>query len=410
MADIVMSYIIIKKKDNDGINIKEKVETYLMNSGYEFKGDCFLCEDDRINYEIKHKKDSDRYYVKLQSIMRFNKGVKCLQRLDECLTQTDFKRYANIERDFDGVSAALSEKLYPLYSQYERRIRQLILLVLTKAFGCRWIGETFSEEQMKSIKERAKGKLTDILENLDLKEMENYLFEKNTVDYINYYDVILTKEKTNNMTKAELLKNIENMRPKSLWETNFSEIGFEDEWKKSITEVHDCRNKVAHHKRITIEEYKIIRTRLKRLNNKISIAIDNIQNKDFSDNTSINVLGGFGIALSRLSKAVLSLYDVSDVINAINSIVQQIVKPIRDSYSSDAMEAIKIAASNMAMLNKPEYMNRMILEKQEEYSRIGAQLSQSISSNLSNIPRMDLEAIGMAETMNKVASSIYSDT
>ena len=128
--------------------------------------------------------------------------------------------------------------------------------------------------------------------------------------------------------------------------------------------------------------------------------------KPLSFNNSISVLGGFGLVLSKMSKVALELNGVSEMIKGINNKVQQIVKPIADLYSSDTMESLKILSNNLGKLSNPKYMNCIKIENQEELSQIGNQISQCITPELLDIPRMDLEAIGMADAINKVALSI----
>lgn len=155
MADIVMSYIIIKK-DNDDV-IESKIIEYLDKSGFKFKDNSFILGDKIVDFDLHHKKDDDRYYLTLHSSIRFKSNVESLEIFDACLNKSDFQRYASVIRGYDGVSAVLSEKLYPLYAQYERSLRQLIVLVLTKAFGNKWIDETISRDELNDLKGKAKG-------------------------------------------------------------------------------------------------------------------------------------------------------------------------------------------------------------------------------------------------------------
>lgn len=204
-------------------------------------------EDEKVQYTIRNKKNSQRYYLEIISKLRVNRGTEVLLHLDKCLLESTEQRYINIVRVYDGVSAAFCEKLYHKYGAFERQLRQLILLVLTKAFGINWRNETIPTEKLNDMKRTAKGalSLSETLEQLDLAAMESYLFDKREVNYQTFFNEKLDAEVLKRKEKDELCNLIEEMRPRSLWERNFGMVGKQETWEKQILEIHQCRNKVA---------------------------------------------------------------------------------------------------------------------------------------------------------------------
>ena len=58
------------------------------------------------------------------------------------------------------------------------------------------------------------------------------------------------------LSKEELCRLLEELRPTSLWERHFESLGSQKKWKEKIVGVHPVRNKVAHQKRISGAGYQ----------------------------------------------------------------------------------------------------------------------------------------------------------
>lgn len=116
---------------------------------------------------------------------RVNYSIAALKKVDNALFKSNQQRYYDGIRDYDGISENFCKRLYPKYAEFERKLRSLVLFILTKAYGNKWQKKTISEEQLKDLKEKAHGNvsLNETLENMDLSMLEIYLFEKRHVDY-----------------------------------------------------------------------------------------------------------------------------------------------------------------------------------------------------------------------------------
>lgn len=336
LADIKMSYIIIEKCKDETRSIREIILSCLNNSKYRSDDKyLYIDENNKIEYSIKNKKTSQRYYLEISSKLRMNKGSDALSNIDKLMLSSSEQKYINVIRVYDGVSAAFCEKLYPKYALFERLLRQLILLVLTKSFGANWRDKTISEEQLKKMKEVAKSKgvlsLSDTLEQMDLYSMENYLFERREINYQSFFDEKLGSKDIKEKDKEELCKLIEEMRPRSLWERNFEMIGNQEKWKTQIFEIHNCRNKVAHSKKITKSEYEDVNKKLNKLNNDLKNAISKLQDKDFENVNSIDILSNFAITIGKSLQCVIEKKDFSNVMKNINVFVQEIVNLMQNT-------------------------------------------------------------------------------
>ena len=401
LADILLSYIIIKNDDTKE-KIQDLIDQYMNRTGFSYEDGYYVLGDEKVKFDLKHKPKTNRYYLELFSSTRFNKGIEIMQSFDDCLYMSDFRRFATVYRDYDGISAVLSEKLYPLYTKYERGLRRMILIVLSKAFGVDCVKETVTPDQMKNVKSNSKGKISggdisEILEYFDLKQLEDYLFLPHAIDCIAYIGDELSEKKIKKMNKDEICRCIDKMRPKSLWEKEFNEIGTQEEWEKLITQVHDCRNKVAHHRKIRVEEYKYTNKQLKVLNKKIEDSISKLYTKEFSVANSANVLSGFGLALYDLSKSMNVFRDNSDVIIGVSQKIHDIMNSLTKSLSTDNIEMFKRISSNMAEIIQKGALMR---QKSDEWNKICENIANTIDTKkiIDEYSRINMGKPVMAES------------
>lgn len=116
MAEIKMSYIIIENNIDEKRTTEQIILSCLDSSEYERReGYLWSDEGEKVQYTIRNKKNSQRYYLEIISKLRVNRGTEVLLHLDKCLLESTEQRYINIVRVYDGVSAAFCEKLYPKY-------------------------------------------------------------------------------------------------------------------------------------------------------------------------------------------------------------------------------------------------------------------------------------------------------
>jgi hypothetical protein len=354
MSEIKMSYVFI---DNNNTLVTNKTIEDLIyelldkNSFERDEGKIYLEIDDKngVEYKVKTNKYDDRCRVELLSRKRLNYALKDLKMLDNSIMKTDMQRYFCVIRDYDGISECYCQRLYPKYAKFERSLRQLILLVLTKAFGATWKDQTIDKEKQNELKKKNRGNinLSNILEQMDLNELEDYLFKKREADYEYYFNEVLTVEKLKNMDKDTICNLIEKMRPKSLWERNFQSIGKQSEWESEIKAVHDVRNQVAHHKNITEKEYTTTVKNINALNRKLVNSIDSIETKYFDENTYIDVLESFKLLAQKFSQ-IWKQYDFSALMTSINSALFELSKSLKQVCSQETISALQATTSMLS--------------------------------------------------------------
>lgn len=186
MAEIKMSYIFIEKQKNESKAMQEILLEVIDDAAQERTSDVIIVNDVEIEYRIIQKKNSERCFLEMSSTERVNKAIGALQVVDDAIFKSSQQKYYHSIRDYDGISESNCKRLYPKYAEFERKLRSLVLFILTKAYGSNWRTETVSEDLLSVLKENAHGKLSlnETLENMDLATLEAYLFEEREVNYL----------------------------------------------------------------------------------------------------------------------------------------------------------------------------------------------------------------------------------
>ena len=353
MAEIKMSYIFIEKQKHESKTLQE-ILLEIIDNAVEVRDDEFLKIDNiEVQYRIIQKKDSEYCFLEMTSKARVNRAIPALKTIDDALFKSRQQKYYHSIRDYDGISESFCKRLYPKYAEFERKLRSLILFILTKAYGSNWQKETVSKELLSVLKENAHGNvsLNETLENMDLFTLETYLFEKRHVDYPAIMNEKLSSKSLEELEKEEICTIIEAMRPTSLWERHFEKYGSQETWMCKIKEIHDTRNKVAHHKTITIDEFATINKKLNSVNRDLSNAIEGIREENFTEYGIVDILGSFATIARDLVKNIVDSQAFRDVVIGFNAKIQEIVKPMTEVYKSSMVDALKSVGKTYANMN-----------------------------------------------------------
>lgn len=410
LAEIKMSYICIEKEKEQTKTVKELVLEIIdkvtdSRDNKSIKVNEFKGLD--IHYRIVQKKELNRCYFEIISSARVNKAVSSLKIIDNALFKSPLQRHFHCIKNYDGISESFCKRLYPKYAEFERKLRSIVLLILTEAYGSEWKNETVSEQLLSEIKETAKGNVTlsTLLENMDLSTLEGYLFDKREVDYIKILDEKFSAESLKKLQKEEICQIIEQMRPTSLWERHFEKFGSVDSWKRKIEEIHDIRNKVAHQKTISEEEFIQINKKMNSINRELSSAIIGIQEDNFTELGMIDVLGSFAILASKMANVVES-QAFFDVITSFNNKIQELVKPIVQICHSEGITQFANLLKPYADINSEKITGGMIAGLNTLSQRLPN--TKEIGNNLIGFQKLarQLEAVEMAQAVNNILPNV----
>ena len=399
MAHILMKYLLIKKNGNDTNEDLQDILNGFLNEKYNINHDrtTFIIDRSTFEYEINQSVDKERCFLTISSDGNIRETAKNIENMAIDINTSGILKYFHILKIYDGLSEYYCKKLYPKYAQYERKLRYMILIIVTKAYGAGWIENTVDENAKQSISGRAHNsfsnlKMDEILEYLELGEIENYLFLPPDID----------------VKMCLLLDKIRN--PKCLWERVFTEIGDVNEWKKYMKDIHNIRNSVAHQKKITPKQYYDTLKQLNNINCELNSAIEVAVSKEITESKKIDILGSFASLAAKLIMKNINLNIVGDMLKAFSERVNELVKPVEMNFKPEIVDSIresalkfssvditsgyKEAMQNLAF-DSLEGINEAIKSSAEEMSKIGKYWS-----------REEIDAIGTAAKLDDIAYQI----
>lgn len=162
------------------------------------------------------------------------------------------------------------------------------------------------------------------------------------------------------LKKEEICAIIEKMRPTSLWERHFEKFGSQESWMKKIDDVHSTRNKVAHQKTISVEEFTTINKKLNSVNRDLTNAIEGIREENFTEYGVVDILGSFATIAGKLVKNIVGSQAFKDVVIGFNAKVQEMLKPMTAVYKSSVADALNSVGKAYANMNLGITQSEMI--------------------------------------------------
>ena len=348
MAEIFVRYIMIKKDVNkEEFQLIDKVKQFFKeNYDIDQLEGIINIEKGELSYYIKPNSDATRCFVSFVAKGHIRIISKAIEDVNYKLKSSKFRKYFYILKAYDGLSKYYCEKLYPKYSEYERKLRCMVLLIVTKAYGKGWVANTVKGELQKNVTTKARGNINripmeDILEYFDLSDLENYLFAPQEIDIAEFVEKELSPEKLALLDKAQICLLIKKARrPSCLWERIFTGVGNVEEWKEITKSVHDVRNCVAHNKKLSKEECDETLKTLKKINSKLDAEIDAIIVQEIEDEKKIDILGNFAFTTQKLKIEQSEHIGMDILLKEFSRKVKELATPIEKKWQSEISEVL----------------------------------------------------------------------
>jgi len=262
------------------------------NESFVFQGDgeneVIIYKNDRYKLKIK-KNDSDvntyrSYMIRTSTTeneIDDDKKRKYSEFNSEILKTLKEVKHSQLNILQDDVSSEYCHLSYVLIHDIENKMRKLITLFMTTKVGLEWVSVNTPQSVIDSIKndDAKRGGLSfnNFLSETDFIQLSNFLFTKYT--NIKVHDV--HRELLSESIDIERLKEF---IPKSNWERHFSSlITFKEDAIVKIWEnLYELRNKVAHNRFITFEEYRKLVSNKERMEGIIDEALSKIDSVEVS--------------------------------------------------------------------------------------------------------------------------------
>lgn len=290
---MTMKYILIRKNVEENtmylssvfLSALGKIFSNLSKDTFEFdlEGNTYI-----LNYRFSNKQNNVyRLYIEFHASPA--KEAEVLNEVNKKLNGPEIKKDYNLIVAYDEVSEYYCGKISEKFGKSERLLRELIFLIMIKTFGAEWGKKTIAKEMLDKVKESAGGLneaqiVETVLYEMTIAQLEDYLFkpysglEKNPEleEEFNKVDI----DELSEIEKANWLKI---MQKRSLWEDYFVDYGLDMEsMQQNLETIRKYRNKVAHNKKFSKEDYDYSREVLNGFNKTLSAAISDIEERDFA--------------------------------------------------------------------------------------------------------------------------------
>lgn len=212
---------------------------------------------------------------------------------------------------WDDIGRHYAYKAYPLINDVENVMRKLISKFMLINVGMDWSKETIHPDLAKKIEsfEEDDAHLNDLYK-LDFINLSEVLFQKKRDISLDELDRVLLKTKFNDLDRSKILKYV----PKSNWEKYFSSLldensqGLEKKWEL----LYKLRNKVAHNRFLTKEDFGKIKGLTSQVKAILSIAMNKLGEIDLDEEDREQIMHFYQsespIAIGYLSEKAVAEY------------------------------------------------------------------------------------------------------
>lgn len=291
-----------------------------------------LSNNDKIKYKTIQLNDSVAVRIKVNTLGDSNieKEAETLESIKDEIIKGDHRKDYKINVCYDGAAEYYYSKLMIPLAIFERKLRQLIYLILISLYGVEWINKLIPKENIGEFKTnnyKHCNKFVEMgLECFTFQNYIDYLFEpRNPKSIEEIIKEVNNENEKEGVTKGDIVKIINNNAKKTIWE--LIECDNKIEFSKDyIEKIRDIRNKVAHNKEITSNEYKEYKEMLNLGNAKLRIGIMKIEDENYINNIFRNIFGVIkSISDSILNdfKTKIELEKMTQSITVMTNIIEQ---------------------------------------------------------------------------------------
>ena len=245
------------------------------------------------------------------------------------------------------LSAYYAKKCYSTLLDYETNLRKIFYLIY------HFYDVTAATDG------RKKQTLNAYVEDLDLSQLEKLLFAKDWLLVGKSYEFYGISKDSNLYEK--LSKIAEKIEFRSLWEVNIKPLLPKyDIDEEVIKKIRNVRNKVAHHKEMSFNDWKFCKNEVRTYANKFHKIQDELLERKFYQNTKVSTVALQGLLemSKQFQKAVEAYTKTIQAHNAIlfgetiTKAMKSITIPRIDIYKTIAPAMAEIANSHAERISK----------------------------------------------------------
>lgn len=242
----------------------------------------------------------------------------------------------NVKLLEDGASAKFGENLYPLFSDFERGLREAFIIATCAIKG------NFDAKSVKDV------------EGDGLKELETKLFFDHE-----FREKVAAIGANSLLTKDDIIEQVASLVEYTPWDALFDE-GDMPSLRANFKEIRDRRNDIMHFHRMSLETYRSTKALLKKANAEIAACIDRMHTdvdypKKKAENAReavriIDANAAVRASVSGLVDAVASMTERYASLSGVTGLSAAITEMAKvDGLSASAANAVDIGGLNKAL-------------------------------------------------------------
>ena len=329
----------------DGAIHKDSIKSLLDKRFHDVTDQTFGFDLKNKTYNIEYSINVKNKFVALTLLYGESRicDAEVLSNVFDELYHTDAHKGFYIIILHDDLSELLCRKAYPHLGKFERSIRELIYIILLKAFGPKYVDKTIIKENRDRYKINTAKLIETCLYELTLAQLNEFLFapyaEKSPIDIANTY----TKTQLSVLEKSEALELLEACYPVNLWNRLFKKtLSFD--LAETIENIREYRNDIAHNKIFHYKDYKEFQKSIVSATKEIEAAIKTVEEKridiesvylrisqmqDFFKELNQQFAKNFNQPAKSLTQQFAEMNE--NIAKSIPPLTNNIVNPIKDS-------------------------------------------------------------------------------
>lgn len=258
---------------------------------YSYNTKIYSCD---VNIKV-HEVTSATYIEVEVSAKTQSKIVDCLESFQDILQEINKDEKYIVITSYDFVSEYYCNKMYPKLNELERNLRKLLFNTYTLNYGLMYYEPTISNELLRKGKhviksdKNKKSNVYDITKELfysfDYGQIHQLLFtpQWTEMDEKRKNNFLENNSNLSELSDDELRRSFSEFVPKSDWERLFSDKVSEDmDVDLLLKNIRSDRNRIAHCKFFSKDDYNNCIKNVKKLNAEIFRAIQITETHDFS--------------------------------------------------------------------------------------------------------------------------------
>ncbi len=410
--------MIFMDKKNGIIEINDVKAAIDKISEFRLKIQTLVYKDSSIDCVFRQAEKDKCVYLTLNTNDNEVEDAELLTNIKGIL-RTNIPFY--IVKSYDESSEYYANKLYPLLSAYERKLRKLIYLTIIKLYGSEWVKETMdiSMENMpknKHLKNMSENeRIERALEEFAYADYRRYLFEDvNKKVPVNLLSEILDNINDKGYIKKEIRNQMKNVVNDSrcLWTKFFGDVKIVD-LDKNIDNVSKFRNKVMHCKEILYYDFVKANEYISQSEADLDEAIFNLENNKYNLNVKYSdILESLHNTLTHMpiieNSAISSLKNAVDMLPPMATVLQDNI--IKNSINMPELSAMKIYVNPLAdsKIQRDAIYNQEVINSLNSIKNSFDMYSLKTTLDTYNVCKPIFEQSKMLHSLIEPASSILN--